>query len=72
MKLITIYNTIHSSEVSIIRHILEENGIQYVLPDMATDGASGLGGLGISGMRVQVPEEQQEDAVAVLKARGLS
>ncbi|NJW52980.1 putative signal transducing protein [Salinimicrobium oceani] len=72
MKFITIYNTIHTSEIAIIRNLLEENDIDFVLPDMATDSASGLAGLGISGMRVQVPEGQQEKAVSILKSRGFS
>lgn len=72
MKFVTIYNTIHSNEISIIRNLLEEHKIHYVMPDMATDSATGLAGLGITGMRVQVPEDQQEKAIALLKDRGFA
>ena len=72
MKFVTIYNTTHASEISIIQNLLEEHDIRYVTPDMATNSASGIAGLGIGGMRVQVPEEQQEQARAVLKAHGFS
>ncbi|NJY61193.1 DUF2007 domain-containing protein [Salinimicrobium sp. CDJ15-81-2] len=72
MKFVTIFNTTHSSEIAIIRNLLEEHDIQYVAPDMATDSASGIAGLGISGMRIQVPEDKQEQATAVLKAHGFS
>lgn len=70
MKFVTIFNTTHSSEIAIIRNLLEEHDIQYMAPDMATDSAAGLAGLGITGMRIQVPEDQQEQALAVLKAHG--
>lgn len=72
MKLITIYNTTHSNEISIIRNLFEDNGIHYLMPDMATDSALGMAGLGSAGMRVQVSVDQQEQAVAILKARGFS
>ena len=72
MKFVTIFNTPHSSEIAIIRNLLEEHDIKYVAPDMATDSASGIAGLGITGMRIQVPEDQQEQALAVLKAHGFS
>lgn len=72
MKFVTIYNTPDSFKISIIQNLLEENDIQCLTPDMATDSTSGIAGLGITGMRVQVPEEQREQAMAVLKAHGFS
>lgn len=72
MKFVTIYNTNHSNEISIIRNLFEDNGIHYVMPDMTTDSALGMAGLGSAGMRVQVSEDQQEQAVGILKARGFS
>ena len=72
MKFITVFNTAHASEIAIIRNLFEEHDIRYVAPDMATDSAAGLAGLGITGMRIQVPEDQQEKALAVLKAHGYS
>lgn len=65
-----IYSTIHHSEISIIRNLLEENHILCITPDEATHNASGIAGLGIGGMRVMVPQEQEERAFAVLKDRG--
>ena len=70
MKFVTVFNTTHSSEIAIIRNLFEDHDIKYVAPDMATDSASGIAGLGITGMRIQVPEDQQEKALAVLKAHG--
>ncbi|WP_424492491.1 DUF2007 domain-containing protein [Salinimicrobium sp. GXAS 041] len=72
MKFITIYNTIHANEVSIISNILEENNIDFHTPDEATNSAAGIGGLGMAGMRVMVPENQIEEALAVLKDRGFA
>ena len=72
MKLITVFSTPHASEIAIIRNLFEEHDIHYVAPDMTTDSAAGLAGLGIAGMRIQVPEDQQEQARAVLNAHGLS
>lgn len=72
MKFVTIYNTTHSTEISIIRNLFEDNDIHYLMPDIATDSAYGIAGLGITGMRVQVPEDQKEQALAVLKASGFS
>ena len=72
MKFITIYNTIHSSEISIIRNLLDENNIDYQVPDEMTNSASGMAGLGMAGMRVMVPEDQSEQAREILKARGFS
>ncbi|WP_029037338.1 putative signal transducing protein [Salinimicrobium xinjiangense] len=72
MKFVTIYNSPDSFKISIIRNLLEENGIHYQTSDMATDSASGIAGLGITGMRVQVTEDQQEKARELLKARGFS
>lgn len=72
MKFVTIFNTIHANEISIIRNLFEDNDIHYMMPDTATDSAYGIAGLGINGMRVQVPEDQQEQALAVLKAHGFS
>ena len=72
MRLVTIFNTTHTSEISIIRNLFEDNDIQFIAPDMATDSALGIAGLGITGMRVQVPQDQQEKALAVLKAHGFS
>lgn len=72
MRYATIYNTVHYSEISIIRNLLEENEIEFHLPDEAVQSAAGMAGLGMAGMRVMVPEEQREQAVAILKSRGFS
>ena len=72
MRYATIYNTVHYSEISIIRNLLDEHNIEYQIPDEVTNSASGVAGLGISGMRVMVPEEQQEQAMTLLKDRGFS
>lgn len=72
MKYVTIYNTNHAHEISIIRNLFEEHDIHYMMPDMVTDSAYGMAGLGINGLRVQVVADQQEQALAVLKANGFS
>ncbi len=72
MKFITIYNTIHTTEVSIISNILEEHNIDFFTPDEATNSAAGIGGLGMAGMRVMVPENQTEKAVAILEERSFA
>lgn len=72
MSYTTIYSTTYSSEIAIIRNLFEENKISYHFPDEATNNASGVAGLGISGMRVQVVEEQKEQAISLLKDRGFA
>lgn len=72
MEFTTIYNSIHTSEIAIIRNLLEENDIAYQLPDEATNSAAGMAGLGMAGMRVMVPKEQRERAITILKDRGFS
>jgi hypothetical protein len=72
MKLVTIFNTPDSFQISIIKNLLEDNHIHCLTPDMATNSTSGIAGLGISGMRVQVRQDQQEQALNILKAHGFS
>ncbi|WP_189605375.1 putative signal transducing protein [Salinimicrobium marinum] len=72
MEFVSIYHTVHSFEIEIIRNLLEENDIKYQLPDEATQSAAGMAGLGMAGMRVMVPKSQREQAIAILKERGFS
>ncbi len=72
MGFTTIYHSVHSFEIEIIRNLLEENDIEYQLPDEATQSAAGMAGLGMAGMRVMVPETQKEQAIIILKDRGFS
>ena len=62
----------HSHEVSMIKNFFEENEINYQVPDEIMDKSSGIAGLGIRGMRVQVIEDQKEKAVTILRERGFS
>ena len=72
MACTTIYHTVHTFEIAIIRNLLEENEIDYQLPDETIQSAAGMAGLGMAGMRVLVPEEQRERAIGILKERGFS
>lgn len=72
MKYTTIYETLHSHEISMIRNLFEENEIHYQMPDEMTNTSYGIAALGINGMRVQVLEEQKEEALSILKERGFS
>ena len=72
MEFSTIYHTVHSFEIAIIRNLLEENEIEYQLPDETIQSAAGMAGLGMPGMRVMVPGEHRERAINILKERGFS
>lgn len=70
MEYITIYETLHLSEVSIIKNLFEEHQIPFLSPDEVTNNSYGIAALGISGMRVQVLLKEKEKATALLKDRG--
>lgn len=72
MGYITIYETVNSTEISIIRNLLDENNIDYQMPDEFTNSSAGIAGLGIRGMRVQVSEQNKSEAIALLKDRGFN
>lgn len=72
MKFVTIYKTLHSHEISMIKNLFEEHGIYYQVPDEVTNNSYGIAALGIDGMRVQVAEDQKEETLVVLKERGFS
>ena len=72
MNYVTIYETIHSHEVSMIKNFFEKNEIPYQVPDEVMDKSSGIAGLGIRGMRVQVLEDQKEEALEILRERGFT
>lgn len=72
MKFITIYNSTNSWEICIIKNLLDQNNISYRVPEEISNNAGGIGSLGMSGMRVQVPKDRQEEAFQILKERGFS
>ncbi len=57
MNFITILNTPNAFQIAIIRNLFDLENIQYRIPDEFVNIAAGIGGLGITGMRVQVIEE---------------
>jgi len=57
MNFITILNTPNNFQIAIIKNLFDLEKIQYRIPDEFVNSAAGIGGLGITGMRVQVLEE---------------
>ncbi|HET8885025.1 MAG TPA: DUF2007 domain-containing protein [Salinimicrobium sp.] len=72
MEYKTIYRTTNQWEISIIKNLLDERQIAYLVPEEVTSNAYGFAGLGMLGMRIQVLEHQQKEAIAILKERGFS
>lgn len=68
MKLVTIHRTFSPVEAQVIRSLLESASIPAeVLHETAALTTEGYA-LGVGGIRVQVPEDQAEDARAILAA----
>ncbi|TVZ26505.1 putative signal transducing protein [Gillisia sp. Hel_I_86] len=57
MNFITVYNSNQSFQIAIVKNLFDNENINYRIPDEFLDSAAGIGGLGITGMRVQVIEE---------------
>jgi len=69
MKLVTVYRTFSSADAQLIRSVLEASDI----PAMVADELSSLSMEGYSmstgGIRVQVPEEQAENAREIIESK---
>lgn len=68
MKLVTVHRTFSPVEAQVIRSLLDSAGIPVdVLHETAALTTEGYA-LGVGGIRVQVPEDQAEDARAIIAA----
>ena len=67
MNFITVFNTTENFQLAIIRNLFDMENIQYRIPDEFVNSAAGIGGLGITGMRVQVIEEDLIRAKKILE-----
>ena len=67
MNFITILNTPNNFQIAIIKNLFDLEKIQYRIPDEFVNSAAGIGGLGITGMRVQVIEEDLVRAKKILE-----
>ena len=70
MEFITIYTGDDQAEISIIKHLLEENNIEHNVLGEATASSAGIGATGNMGMRIQVPKNKVDDAKDVLLENG--
>lgn len=70
MEYTTIYTGDDHAEISIIKHLLEENNIDYNVLGEATASSAGIGATGNMGMRIQVPKDEVDHAKAVLLENG--
>ncbi|UJH89938.1 DUF2007 domain-containing protein [Antarcticibacterium sp. 1MA-6-2] len=68
MEFVTIYSTPDASEISIIKNLFEEKGVDYKILDEVTSGV--IAGAGVTGVRLQVREEDREKAKEILIESG--
>jgi hypothetical protein len=70
MKLVTVYRTFSSADAQLIRSLLEASDIPAMIADelssLSLDGYSMAAG----GIRVQVPEDEVENARALIESKG--
>ena len=70
MSYITIYNSPDTTEIGILKNLFDSEGIDYNIIGEATTASAGVAGTGITGMRVQVKEEDRERAKEILLQSG--
>ena len=70
MEFITIYTGDDQAEISIIKHLLEENNIDHTVLGETTASSAGIGATGNGGMRIQVPKDEVDHAKEVLLETG--
>ena len=70
MQYITVYSTLDTGEISIIRNLFDQQEIKYEILGEATSSSAGIAASGISGMRVQVREKDSDRAKEILTAAG--
>ncbi|MEP6261068.1 MAG: DUF2007 domain-containing protein [Gillisia sp.] len=70
MEYTTIYTGDDQAEISIIKHLFEENNIPYNVLGEATASSAGIGATGNMGMRIQVPVDQVDRAKNILRDNG--
>ena len=70
MGYITVYRTLDSTEVSLIRHKFEDENLDFQVLDEHTNAAAGVAGIGGEGMRIQVEESQKSKAKKYLRELG--
>lgn len=72
MEYTTVYRTFDSAELSIIKHSLEDENIDFQVLDEATNSAAGIAGMGGAGVRIQVENSQLATARKILKELGFT
>lgn len=70
MGFVTIYRTLDSTEIALIRHKFEDADLDFQVLDENTNAAAGVAGIGGQGMRVQVMESQKDKANELLLQLG--
>ena len=70
MGYITVYRTLDSTEISLIRHKFEDESLDFQVLDEHTNAAAGVAGIGGEGMRIQVEESQKNKAKEYLRELG--
>lgn len=70
MEYITIFTSNDRTEVSLIKHLFEDNNVPYNVLGETTNDSAGIAGSGITGMRVQVPKDKVDEAKEVLLENG--
>jgi hypothetical protein len=66
-RFITVYTCTYPHEASLIRSLLEANGIKCFVPDENTVNVNPFYSLAIGGLRIQVDETDVENALKLLK-----
>ncbi len=70
MEFITIFTSHDRTEISLIKHLFEDNNVTYNVLGETTNDAAGIVGSGSTGMRVQVPSDKVDKAKEVLVKNG--
>lgn len=70
MEYTTIFSSLDRTEISIVKHLFEDNNIDHHILGETTNDAAGIAGSGNTGIRVQVPSDQFDRAKSVLVENG--
>lgn len=70
MEYTTIFSSLDRTEISLIKHLFEDNNIEHTILGETTYDAAGIAGSGNTGIRVQVPSDQIDRAKSVLVENG--
>lgn len=70
MEYITIYSTDDRTEISILKNLFDQEKIDYKVLGEATNSSAGVAGSGITGIRLQVRDDERERAKEILVESG--